>query len=138
MSNGPSALNGTDDSVGCKDSVASAAHGLGENPRPDELADVLRSRPLCDFELPGSSGDRDGGVMEEPVHQLEEQSRRARALETGVVLGAKRKQSGRAPLRRVEMKQMLHDHLHLTTTEVEARLKGDRTADIAAHEKVHE
>ncbi len=38
----------------------------------------------------------------------------------------------------VEMKQMMRDHLNLTTTEVEARLKGDWTADIAAYDKVHE
>lgn len=38
----------------------------------------------------------------------------------------------------VEMKQMMHDHLILTTTEVEARLKGDWTADIAAYDKVNE
>jgi hypothetical protein len=44
--------------------------------------------------------------MEEPVHRIEELSRRARALETGVVLVAKHTQSGRAPLRRVVMKHM--------------------------------
>jgi hypothetical protein len=37
----------------------------------------------------------------------------------------------------VEMKQMMRDHLILTTTEVEARLKGDWTADIAAYDKVN-
>jgi hypothetical protein len=36
-----------------------------------------------------------------------------------------------------EMKQMMHDHLDLTTTEVAARLKGDWAADLAAYEKVH-
>lgn len=35
-------------------------------------------------------------------------------------------------------KEMMHDHLNVTTTEVQARLKGDWTADIAAYEKVHE
>ena len=33
---------------------------------------------------------------------------------------------------------MKHDHLNLITTEVEARSKGDRTANIASYEKVHE
>lgn len=37
-----------------------------------------------------------------------------------------------------EMKQMMHDHLTLTTSEVQARLKGDWAADIAAYDKVHE
>jgi hypothetical protein len=37
-----------------------------------------------------------------------------------------------------EMKQMMHDHLDLTTAEVLARLKGDWAADVAAYEKVHE
>ena len=36
-----------------------------------------------------------------------------------------------------EMKQMMHDHLNLTTAEVQARLKGDWAADIAAYDKVH-
>ena len=37
-----------------------------------------------------------------------------------------------------EMKQMMRDHLNLTTNEVQARLKGDWAADIAAYDKVHE
>ena len=37
-----------------------------------------------------------------------------------------------------EMTKMMHDHLNLTTNEVQARLKGDRAADIAAYDKVHE
>ena len=37
-----------------------------------------------------------------------------------------------------EMKQMMHDHLNLTTAEAQARLKGDWAADIAAYDKVHE
>jgi hypothetical protein len=37
-----------------------------------------------------------------------------------------------------EMKRMMHEHLDLTTAEVQARLKGDWSADIAAYEKVHE
>jgi hypothetical protein len=37
-----------------------------------------------------------------------------------------------------EMTKMMHDHLNLTTNEVQARLKGDWPADIAAYDKVHE
>jgi len=37
-----------------------------------------------------------------------------------------------------EMTKMMHDHLNLTTAEVQARLKGDWAADIAAYDKVHE
>jgi hypothetical protein len=37
-----------------------------------------------------------------------------------------------------EMQQMMHDHLNLTTAEVQARLKGDWAGDIAAYDKVHE
>ena len=37
-----------------------------------------------------------------------------------------------------EMKQMMHDHLNLTTAEAVARLKGDWAADIAAYDRVHE
>jgi hypothetical protein len=37
-----------------------------------------------------------------------------------------------------DMKQMMHDHLNLTTAEVQARLKGDWAADIAAYDKVHD
>ena len=36
-----------------------------------------------------------------------------------------------------EMKQMMHDHLNLTTNEVQARLKGNWAADIAAYDQVH-
>lgn len=37
-----------------------------------------------------------------------------------------------------DMKRMMHEHLDVTTAEVQARLKGDWSADIAAYEKVHE
>jgi hypothetical protein len=37
-----------------------------------------------------------------------------------------------------EMKAMMHDHLNQTTAEVQARLKGDWAADIAAYDRVHE
>lgn len=37
-----------------------------------------------------------------------------------------------------DMKQMMHDHLNLTTAEVQARLKGDWAADISAYDKVHD
>ena len=37
-----------------------------------------------------------------------------------------------------DMQQMMHDHLNLTTAEVQARLTGDWSADIAAYDKVHE
>lgn len=37
-----------------------------------------------------------------------------------------------------DMKRMMHEHLDLTTAEVQARLKGDWSADIAAYERVHE
>jgi hypothetical protein len=36
-----------------------------------------------------------------------------------------------------DMKQMMHEHLNLTTAEVQARLKGDWTADISAYDKIH-
>ena len=35
------------------------------------------------------------------------------------------------------MKQMMHEHLTLKTAEVQARLKGDWAADIAAYDKIH-
>ncbi|HUS13252.1 MAG TPA: hypothetical protein VMZ30_22470 [Pyrinomonadaceae bacterium] len=37
-----------------------------------------------------------------------------------------------------EMRKMMRDHLNLTTEEVVARLQGNRAADIAAYDKVHE
>jgi hypothetical protein len=37
-----------------------------------------------------------------------------------------------------EMTKMMHDHLNLTTNEVQARLKGDWAADIAAYDAVHQ
>jgi hypothetical protein len=37
-----------------------------------------------------------------------------------------------------EMKAMMHEHLNQTTAEVQARLKGDWAADIAAYDRVHE
>jgi len=37
-----------------------------------------------------------------------------------------------------EMKQMMHEHLNLTTNEAVARLHGDWAGDIAAYDKVHE
>lgn len=37
-----------------------------------------------------------------------------------------------------ETTKMMHDHLNLTTNEVQARLKGDWAADIAAYDRVHE
>lgn len=36
------------------------------------------------------------------------------------------------------MKQMMRDHLALTTEEATAHLKGNFAADIAAYDKVHE
>jgi hypothetical protein len=37
-----------------------------------------------------------------------------------------------------DMKEMMHDHLSLTTSELEARLKKDWIADVAAYDKVDE
>jgi len=37
-----------------------------------------------------------------------------------------------------EMRNMMHDHLNLTTEEATARLKGNFAGDIAAYDKVHE
>jgi hypothetical protein len=37
-----------------------------------------------------------------------------------------------------EMRNMMHDHLNLTTDEAVARLQGNYTADIADYDKVHE
>ncbi|MBD0369823.1 MAG: glycosyltransferase, partial [Pyrinomonadaceae bacterium] len=37
-----------------------------------------------------------------------------------------------------EMTKMMHEHLNLTTAEVQARLKGDWAGDVAAYDKVHE
>jgi len=39
--------------------------------------------------------------------------------------------------REAEMKQMMHDHLALTTEEATAHLKGNYAADIAAYDNVH-
>ena len=36
-----------------------------------------------------------------------------------------------------EMTKMMHDHLNLTTNEVQARLKGDWAADVQAYDRVH-
>ena len=36
-----------------------------------------------------------------------------------------------------EMKEMLHEHLRLTTNEVVARLQGDWAADVAAYDEIH-
>ncbi len=36
-----------------------------------------------------------------------------------------------------EMTKMMHDHLNLTTNEVQARLKGDWPADVQAYDSVH-
>ena len=36
-----------------------------------------------------------------------------------------------------EMKEMLYEHLDLTTAEVVARLQGDRAADVAAYDAIH-
>ncbi|HEX8139366.1 MAG TPA: hypothetical protein VF544_17520 [Pyrinomonadaceae bacterium] len=33
---------------------------------------------------------------------------------------------------------MMHDHLNLTASEAQARLKGNWAGDIAAYDKVHE
>lgn len=35
------------------------------------------------------------------------------------------------------MTKMMHDHLNLTTNEVQARLKGDWAADVQAYYSVH-
>ena len=37
-----------------------------------------------------------------------------------------------------EMQMMMHDHLALTTAEVQARLRGDWDADISSYESVHD
>jgi hypothetical protein len=36
-----------------------------------------------------------------------------------------------------EMREMLHEHLRLTTNEVVARLQGDWAADVAAYDEIH-
>ena len=38
---------------------------------------------------------------------------------------------------KAEMTKMMHDHLNLTTNEVQARLKGDWAADVQAYDSVH-
>ena len=35
------------------------------------------------------------------------------------------------------MKEMLYEHLRLTTDEVVARLQGDWAADVAAYDRIH-
>jgi hypothetical protein len=39
---------------------------------------------------------------------------------------------------KADMTKMMHEHLNLTTNEVQARLKGDWAADVKAYDSVHE
>jgi hypothetical protein len=94
----------------------------------DELTRLLRDHILiaADIIAAAEAGDADGVA--------DGQARwRANADQIAAFLNAANPRSWK--LR--EMKEMLYEHLRLTTTEVVARLQADWDADVAAYDKIH-
>jgi hypothetical protein len=94
----------------------------------NQLTALLREHILiaADLIAAARAGDNDGVA--------ENQARwRANADEIAAFLHAANPRSWK--LR--EMKEMLYEHLDLTTTEVVARLTGDWEADVAAYDQIH-
>jgi hypothetical protein len=94
----------------------------------DELTRLLRDHILiaADIIAAAKAGDADGVA--------DGQARwRANADQIAAFLNAANPRSWK--LR--EMKEMLYEHLRLTTTEVVARLQADWDADVAAYDKIH-
>ncbi|HSE82348.1 MAG TPA: hypothetical protein VLA87_11765 [Gaiellaceae bacterium] len=94
----------------------------------DELTRLLRDHILIAADIIAAAKAGDGaGVADGQA------SWRANADEIAAFLNAANPRSWK--LR--EMKEMLYEHLRLTTDEVVARLQGDWAADVAAYDRIH-
>jgi hypothetical protein len=94
----------------------------------DELTRLLREHILiaADIIAAAKAGDA-AGVAQGQARW------RANADEIAAFLNAANPRSWKL----AEMKEMLYEHLDLTTTEVVARLTGDWDADVAAYDRIH-
>jgi hypothetical protein len=94
----------------------------------EELSRLLREHILIAADLIAAARAGDSAAV--ATHQARW---RANADEIAAFLNAANPRSWK--LR--EMKEMLYDHLDLTTSEVVARLTGDWAADVAAYDAIH-
>jgi hypothetical protein len=94
----------------------------------EELARLLREHILiaADIIAAAKAGDADGVANGQARW-------RANADEIAAFLNAANPRSWKLD----EMKEMLYEHLSLTTTEVVSRLTGDWDADVAAYDQIH-
>jgi hypothetical protein len=94
----------------------------------DELTRLLREHILIAADIIAATRAGDGpGVAEGQARW------RANADEIAAFLNAANPRSWKLE----EMKEMLYEHLRLTTNEVVARLTGDWAADVAAYDQIH-
>ena len=94
----------------------------------EELSRLLREHILIAADLIAAARAGDGAGV--ATHQARW---RANADQIAAFLNAANPRSWK--LR--EMKEMLYEHLDLTTTEVVSRLQGDWAADVAAYDAIH-
>ena len=98
-----------------------------------------------------ASGEKLAGLLKEHITTAAEVVAAAKANDTAKMADANKRWfanadqiaeflSGANPKNwpKADMTKMMHDHLNLTTAEVQARLKGDWAADVKAYDTVHE
>ena len=111
-----------------QDDIGDAIKPFYGNAAGEELSRLLREHILIAADLIAAAQAGDGAAV------AAQQARwRANADEIAAFLNAANPRSWK--LR--EMKEMLYEHLDLTTSEVVARLTGDWAADVAAYDAIH-
>ena len=111
-----------------QDDIGDAIKPFYGNAAGEELSGLLREHILiaADIIAAAKAGDA-AGVAQGQARW------RANADEIAAFLNAANPRSWKL----AEMKEMLYEHLDLTTTEVVARLTGDWDADVAAYDRIH-
>ena len=111
-----------------QDDIGDAIKPFYGNAAGEELSRLLREHILIAADLIAAAQAGDGAAV--AAHQARW---RANADQIAAFLNAANPRSWK--LR--EMKEMLYEHLDLTTSEVVARLTGDWAADVAAYDAIH-
>jgi hypothetical protein len=111
-----------------QDDIGDAIKPFYGNAAGEELSRLLREHILIAADLIAAA--RAGDAAAVATHQARW---RANADEIAAFLNAANPRSWK--LR--ELKEMLYEHLDLTTSEVVARLTGDWAADVAAYDAIH-
>ena len=111
-----------------QDDIGDAIKPFYGNAAGEELSRLLREHILIAADLIAAA--RAGDAAAVAAHQARW---RANADQIAAFLNAANPRSWK--LR--EMKEMLYEHLDLTTSEVVARLTGDWAADVAAYDAIH-